>query len=212
MTVPPGARILFVNNDGRRHDMTSDDHPDHLECPALNQVGCSPGQNRESGNLVVVRTCGFHDHEDPNNNNLKGKSCPVLRWPRWRDEFPTVDERTICEPLARRDAAPDGGEPPGLRRHLEPAAACRAWHEGWWEIGQTTGDLLAPILGVPAGSISMHQNVTVVMGIIASCFRYDGPRRKIVLTELEFPTIMYLFEGFARYGAQIVYVDSDTRQ
>ena len=74
LTVPPGARILFVNNDGRRHDMTSDDHPDHLECPALNQVGLlTSGQSRESGNLVVVRTCGFHDHEDPNNNNLKGQ-------------------------------------------------------------------------------------------------------------------------------------------
>ena len=74
LTVPPGSRILFVNNDGRRHDMTSDDHPDHLECPALNQVGLlAPGQSRESGNLVVVRTCGFHDHEDPNNNNLKGQ-------------------------------------------------------------------------------------------------------------------------------------------
>ena len=54
----------------------------------------------------------------------------------------------------------------------------RAWHEGWWEIGRTTGDLLAPILGVPAGTVSMHQNVTVAMGIIASCFRYDGPRTK----------------------------------
>jgi plastocyanin len=74
LTIPPGARILFVNNDGRRHDMTSDDHPDHLECPALNQVGLlTSGQSRESGNLVVVRTCGFHDHEDPDNNNLKGQ-------------------------------------------------------------------------------------------------------------------------------------------
>ena len=86
----------------------------------------------------------------------------------------------------------------------------RAWHEGWWEIGRTTGDLLAPILGVPRGSVSMHQNVTVAMGIIASCFRYDGQRRKIVLTDLEFPTNMYLFEGFARYGAEIVYVGSDS--
>jgi plastocyanin len=74
LTVAPGARVLFVNNDGRRHDMTSDDHPDHLECPAINQVGLlTPGQSRETGNLVVVRTCGFHDHEDANNNNLKGQ-------------------------------------------------------------------------------------------------------------------------------------------
>jgi hypothetical protein len=74
LTVAVGARILFVNNDSRRHDMASDDHPDHLECPALNQVGLlNPRQSRESGNLVVVRTCGFHDHDDPDNNNLKGR-------------------------------------------------------------------------------------------------------------------------------------------
>jgi len=74
ITVAPGSRILFVNNDSRRHDMTSDDHPDHLECPAINQVGLlQQGQQRETGNLIVVRTCGFHDHEDPDNSNLKGQ-------------------------------------------------------------------------------------------------------------------------------------------
>jgi len=74
LTVPPGSRVLFVNNDSRRHDMTSDDHPDHLECPALNQVGVlTPGQSRESGNLIVVRTCGYHDHDNPDDANVKGR-------------------------------------------------------------------------------------------------------------------------------------------
>lgn len=74
LTVAPGSRVLFVNNDSRRHDMTSDDHPDHLECPALNQVGVlTPGQSRESGNLNEIRTCGFHDHDNPGNANLQGR-------------------------------------------------------------------------------------------------------------------------------------------
>ena len=73
LTVPPGSRVLFVNSHSRRHDMTSDPHPDHLDCPELNQVGAlNAGQSRESGNLVTVRTCGFHDHDDPNNVNLRG--------------------------------------------------------------------------------------------------------------------------------------------
>ena len=73
LTVPPGTRVLFVNSHSRRHDMASDPHPDHLDCPELNQVGVlNPGQSRESGNLVTVRTCGFHDHDDPNNVNLRG--------------------------------------------------------------------------------------------------------------------------------------------
>jgi kynureninase len=128
----------------------------------------------------------------------------------WRDEFPTVEGCTYLVShslgaMPRRTAA-------NLQEYADTwtRRGVRAWHEGWWEIGRTTGDLLASILGVPPGSVSMHQNVTVVMGIIASCFRYDGPRRKIVLTELEFPTNMYLFEGFARYGAEIVYVESDS--
>ena len=54
----------------------------------------------------------------------------------------------------------------------------------------------------------MHQNVTVAQAIVASCFSYDGPRRKIVMTDLEFPSNHYLFEGFRRYGADIVYVPS----
>jgi kynureninase len=82
----------------------------------------------------------------------------------------------------------------------------RAWSEGWWEMGRTVGDLLAPIIGAAPGSISMHQNASVAQGIIGSCFTYDGPRRKIVLTSLEFPTNIYLFEGFRRYGAEVVVV------
>lgn len=124
----------------------------------------------------------------------------------WRREFPIVE---TCTYLVSHSL---GAMPNRATRHLQAFAEAwgrrgvRAWHEGWWELGRETGDLLAPILGVPPGSISMHQNVTVAQAVVASCFRYDGSRRKIVMTELEFPTNMYLFEGFRRYGAEIVYV------
>ena len=63
LTVPPGTRVQFLNNDTQNHDMESDPHPDHTDCPELTQVGfLSPGQTKESGNLNTVRTCGFHDH------------------------------------------------------------------------------------------------------------------------------------------------------
>src|SRR3982751_3065385 len=126
----------------------------------------------------------------------------------WRREFPILD---TCTYLVSHSL---GAMPRRTADYLHEYAdtwatrGVRAWQEGWWEIGRETGNLLAPILGVKPNTISMHQNVTVAQGIIASCFRYDGPRRKIVLTDLEFPTNMYLFEGFRRYGAEIVYVPS----
>jgi hypothetical protein len=74
LVVPPGSRVLFINSDSGRHEMTSDPHPDHTLCPEINQVGLlQPGQTRETGNLVAVRTCGFHDHENPDNRFLIGR-------------------------------------------------------------------------------------------------------------------------------------------
>jgi plastocyanin len=74
LTVPPGTRVLFLNSDSRRHEMTSDPHPEHSDCTEINAVGVlNPGQGRETGNLVDVRTCGFHDHGEPDNSGLKGR-------------------------------------------------------------------------------------------------------------------------------------------
>lgn len=74
LVVSPGTRVLFVNSDSRRHDMGSDPHPEHSDCPEINAVGIlQPGQSRETGNLNTVRTCGFHDHDLPTNTTLQGR-------------------------------------------------------------------------------------------------------------------------------------------
>ena len=65
LSVPPGTRVLFVNNDARPHDMESDPHPEHTECTEINIGLLTPGQSRETLNLVAAKTCGFHDHDNP---------------------------------------------------------------------------------------------------------------------------------------------------
>lgn len=126
-----------------------------------------------------------------------------------RQEFPIVE---TCTYLVSHSL---GAMPRKTAQYLQQFAdqwssrGVRAWYEGWWEIGRDTGNLLAPVLGAARDTISMHQNVTVAQSIIGSCFSYDGPRRKIVMTDLEFPSNHYLFEGFRRYGAEIVYVPAE---
>ena len=126
----------------------------------------------------------------------------------WRSEFPIV---STCTYLVSHSL---GAMPRRATVYLQEFAemwstrGVRAWHEGWWEAGRETGNILGPVLGVAQNTISMHQNVTVAQGIVGSCFTYEGPRRKIVMSELEFPSNHYLFEGFRRYGAEIVYVPS----
>lgn len=61
--VPVGSRVRFLNSDNKVHYMHSDPHPDQDDCPELNQVGnLLPSQSRDTGNLVVARVCGYHDH------------------------------------------------------------------------------------------------------------------------------------------------------
>ena len=69
VTVVRGAQVTFRNNDGRTHDIRSDSHPNHADCPEINQVGAVlPMNSRQTGILMVAKFCGFHDEE----HNVQG--------------------------------------------------------------------------------------------------------------------------------------------
>jgi plastocyanin len=73
MTVTRGTQVTILNSDTRTHEMDSDPHPEHTDCPELNQIDfLNPGQSRLSGNLNIARKCGFHDHNNPDTAALKG--------------------------------------------------------------------------------------------------------------------------------------------
>jgi hypothetical protein len=72
LTVTRGTLITILNSDSRTHEMDSDPHPEHTDCPELNQIGfLNPGQSKQSGNLNIARRCGLHDHASPDTAGLK---------------------------------------------------------------------------------------------------------------------------------------------
>ena len=72
VTVAPGSRVTFVNNDTRPHDMASDPHPAHTDCTEITEGFLQAGQSGTTQNLNRVRTCGFHDHNQDTNTSLQG--------------------------------------------------------------------------------------------------------------------------------------------
>jgi plastocyanin len=73
LTVARGSQVTFINNDAIVHQIDSDPHPEHTDCPEINQVDfLNPGQSRQTGNLNVARRCGFHDHQNPGRTALQG--------------------------------------------------------------------------------------------------------------------------------------------
>jgi hypothetical protein len=72
ITVARGGQLTIINQDSTSHDMTSDPHPEHTDCPELNAIGfLNPGQTRSSNNLNTARRCGMHDHINPNSTALR---------------------------------------------------------------------------------------------------------------------------------------------
>ena len=73
VTAPRGSQVQLVNNDSISHQMASDPHPEHTDCPEINTVGfLANGQSRQTGNLNTARTCGYHDHDKPDDKTLQG--------------------------------------------------------------------------------------------------------------------------------------------
>ena len=73
VTINVGQSVTFVNNSNRTRNMTSDPHPDHTDCPGISAVGLLvSGQTKSTNALTTARTCGYHDHDDPDNGALKG--------------------------------------------------------------------------------------------------------------------------------------------
>src|SRR3982751_6445501 len=120
----------------------------------------------------------------------------------WRKHFPILSHSTymISHSL--------GAMPERARERMQEYAdswanrGIRAWEEGWWEMAVTVGDKIAPLIGAQPGEISLHQNVTLTQAIISSCFDFRGPRNKVVMTDLEFPSIQYFYHAQRRLGAR----------
>jgi plastocyanin len=73
VTIAPGQRVRFVNNDSVSHTMFSDPHPAHTDCPGLNAIDLlNPGQSKTSNNMDNVRVCTYHDEQRDTDARYRG--------------------------------------------------------------------------------------------------------------------------------------------
>ena len=122
---------------------------------------------------------------------------------RWRDEFPILARSVymISNSL--------GAMPRAAARSLAEYAdawatrGVRAWEERWWELANDVGNRVARIIGAPSGSVSMHENVTTASAVALSSLRPDGRRRRIVCTEMDFPSMVYLYRAQEALGFEL---------
>ena len=123
---------------------------------------------------------------------------------RWRPEFPILGTTTYM--ISNSLGAMPRGTAANLATYAETWATrgVRAWEEGWWEMPVSVGDMLAPIIGAPKHTVTMHQNVTIAEAIVLSCFEPSGMRNRIVCERENFPSVMYYYAR--QHGLELVTV------
>jgi kynureninase len=134
-------------------------------------------------------------------------SDPLLRF---RDRFPILKKTKYlvshslgAMPDAARDALVEYAD-------LWASRGVRAWGDQWWMMSIEIGDLIAPLIGAPRGSVVMLPNVTTAEAVVLSSYDYSGPRNKVVTVDGEFPSVRYIYDRLAqRLGAEVVTIPHD---
>jgi kynureninase len=125
----------------------------------------------------------------------------------WREEFPVLAEKTYLVSHSL------GAMPRGVRTALAAYAerwetdGIEAW-DTWFPLIQQTGDMVGKLMNAPQGSVLMHQNVSTLQSILASCFDFTGKKNGVVYEAMNFSTVHYLWQAQARLGAKITLVES----
>lgn len=128
---------------------------------------------------------------------------------RHRPQFPILDETTYL--ISNSLGAMPRAVYDSMHEYADSWAhrGVRAWEEKWWVLAAEVGDDIGALMNAPAGTVSVHQNVTFCQAIVASCFDYSGKRNKIVFSDLNFPSVMYFWNAQRRRGARVEMVPTD---
>lgn len=137
---------------------------------------------------------------------VEAKLHPELA--RYRERYPILSNTTYLNsnsmgamPVTAADAL------------AEYAAVWReqgveAW-DTWVGVIDEVADSVGRMFGAKAGQTTLNQNVAFFQGQVASCIDFSGPRNKVVIEELMFPNVIYVWERYQQLGAKLELVPSE---
>jgi kynureninase len=126
---------------------------------------------------------------------------------RYRSEFPIFRDRrylNTCSlgPLGER----------ARRKVVEfldtwQARGAAAWYDDWWAALTELRTRYGRIIGAEAGTIALAPSVSAAVAGVASALDYTK-RPRVVVTSLDFPTVVYQWLARRPHGIEVVVVES----
>src|SRR5262249_7900104 len=124
---------------------------------------------------------------------------PLLRW---RAEFPILEKKSAYLINNSLGAMPRQVYD-ALKAYADSWAeeGVVAWKK-WLPMVAQTAEMIGRIIHAPQGTMIMHQNVSTLISILISGLDFKK-RNKVVLTELNFPSVVYNWMAQRERGAEI---------
>ena len=132
---------------------------------------------------------------------------PLLRF---RERFPILSRSTYL--VSNSLGAMPAGTADRLAEYAESwnTLGVRAWADRWWQLPIEVGDIVAPLMGAAAGTVSMVPTVSQAQAMILSALDFTPERDEIVMTALDFPSVRYVTDELApKLGARVSVVQTD---
>jgi kynureninase len=128
---------------------------------------------------------------------------------RWRDEFPILSRSVYM--ISNSLGAMPRRTAQDLAEYADTWATrgVRGWEERWWEMPLEVGNKIARVIGAPAGTVSMHENVTTAQMVALSCLRPAAGRKRIVCSAMDFPSMVHLYRAQQTAGFELRVVPAE---
>jgi len=128
----------------------------------------------------------------------------------YRDEFPIVGRKTYLNSCSLGALSKRSMENMARFMEMWNEWGAHAWYEIWLGEIANVRQKFATIIGAQVHEVAIAPNVSTALSSIASALDYSK-RNKVLLADMDFPTLAYQWLVKARFGVESVFVESPDR-
>lgn len=121
-----------------------------------------------------------------------------------RRRFPVLEQKTYLNSGSYCALADTVRE--AIVAYMNDRLAVGANWDVWITKNESVRSLMAQLLGVTADEIAVTASASAGINALASALEFGGPRRKVIISDFEFPTNAQIWHAQERKGAQVVHV------
>ena len=125
-------------------------------------------------------------------------------WSAVRSRFPVLESKTYLNSCAYGALATDVIE--AFQRYLNDRLEKGTDWAYWVERNESVRTSVASLLGATTDEIAVTTSASAGINSIASALKFEGPRKKVVISDYEFPTSAQIWYAQEPRGANVVRV------